>query len=333
LALGQTKTNWVVLDEIQKIPVLLDEVHRLIEKHKIHFALCGSSARKLKRLGTNLLAGRALTLSMEPFSYGELGNRYHWDRVIQWGLLPSVYFDEKYASQILNAYVNTYIKEEIREEGIVRNVQPFLRFLSIAGQYNAQIVNGKNISREAEVPRANVDVYFSILVDTLLGHFLPAYQPTQSKKDVCHPKFYWFDAGVARAAAGLLFDPVDKLWQGSSFETALFHELRVYNELSQKHRRVCFHRTHTGREIDFVIETVKGQKFGTKPHVILIECKLSNKWDRSWEYAMREFCKTQNVTVDRMIGVYRGSKSYHFGGVDVWPAEDFLKHLFRGEVF
>ena len=126
--------------------------------------------------------------------------------------------------------VNTYLKEEIKEEGIVRNLPPFLRFLEVAGLLNGQVVNGQNIAREASIPRASVDSYFSILEDTLLGHFLPAYRPKAKVREQAHPKFYWFDPGVARGAAGLLFDPVDRLWRGTALETTLFHELRVYND-------------------------------------------------------------------------------------------------------
>lgn len=157
--------SWVMIDEIQKIPNLLDEVHRLMETKRWRFALCGSSARKLRRGGVNLLGGRAVTRNLDTFSYGELGDALDVEFSLQWGLLPLVQFDRENAPDILNSYVNTYIKEEIKEEGIVRRLPPFLRFLNIAGLLNGQLVNGQNISREAGVPRSSVDVYFSILDD------------------------------------------------------------------------------------------------------------------------------------------------------------------------
>ena len=144
--------SWAVLDEIQKIPTLLDEVHRLLESRHWRFALCGSSARKLRRGGANLLAGRALTLSMESFSAAELGADFDLEFSLDWGLLPFIQFNRPDATDILEAYVNTYLKEEIREEGLVRNVPPFLRFLSVAGQLNGQPVHGQNIAREASLP-------------------------------------------------------------------------------------------------------------------------------------------------------------------------------------
>ena len=220
----RTENSWIVVDEIQKIPELLDEVHRLIETKGWRFALCGSSARKLRRGGVNLLGGRAITRYLDAFSCKELKKAFDVKFSLQWGFLPYVQLDRKNAPDILNAYVNTYIKEEIKEEGIVRRLPPFLRFLTIAGQLNGQLINRRNISREATVPRSTVDVYFSILEDTLLGHFLPAYRPNLKVREQTHPKFYWFDPGVARAAAGLVFDPVDRLWMGIALENLIYHE-------------------------------------------------------------------------------------------------------------
>jgi len=160
---ARPEKSWVVVDEIQKIPELLDEVHRLIEAKGWRFALCGSSARKLRRGGVNLLGGRAVTRYLDAFSYKELKIAFDSKFSLQWGFLPYVQLDRENAADILNAYVNTYIKEEIKEEGIVRRLPPFLRFLNIAGQLNGQLINRHNISREAAVPRSTVDVYFSIL--------------------------------------------------------------------------------------------------------------------------------------------------------------------------
>ncbi len=221
--------NWVVLDEIQKVPALLDEVHRLVEKHRWRFALCGSSARKLKRGGANLLGGRALTVSMESFSGSELAESFDLEFALSWGTLPLIYEDPEMAADILSAYVNTYLKEEIQAEGLIRSVPPFVRFLAVAGQVNGQALNVQNISRDAAVARSTVDTYFSILSDTLVGHILPAWRPGLKVREAAQPKFYWFDPGVARAAAGLLRDPIDRLWQGAALETLVFHELRVYN--------------------------------------------------------------------------------------------------------
>lgn len=323
---------WVVLDEIQKVPALLDEVHRLMTARRWRFALCGSSARKLRRSGANLLAGRALTLTFEPFSSAELRTDFDLDFSLQWGMLPFVQNDPPNAAATLAAYVHTYLKEEIRQEGIVRNVAPFVRFLSVAGQLNGQIVQGQNIARDAGVPRATIDVYFSVLEDTLLGHFLPAWQPRAKVRERSRPKLYWFDAGVARAAAGMHLDPADRTWLGFALETLLFHELRVHNESAGKHRPISYYRTAAGTEIDFVVETNKGRP-GVPAHVVCIEVKLAPRWDCAWERPMRSLQQSGVVVVDRMIGVYRGPRVYHRDGIDIFPVENFLAELHAGRIF
>src|SRR3989338_9625320 len=151
--IGNEPPEWIWIDEVQKVPRLMDEVHRLMESRHLKFALSGFSARKLKREGANLLAGRAITKNMEQFSYGELGHQYNLGRAIQYGLLPLVYLYPKDAAETLQTYVHTYIKEEIKEEGVVRKLDPFLRFLEVAGKLNSQQINSSNISRDAMISR------------------------------------------------------------------------------------------------------------------------------------------------------------------------------------
>jgi predicted AAA+ superfamily ATPase len=329
---GRAAGAWIVLDEIQKVPPLLDEVHRLMGLQKWNFALCGSSARKLRRGGANMLAGRALTLSMESFSAAELGDFFDLEFALNWGMLPFVWNDPQYAADILAAYVNTYLKEELQAEGLIRNVPPFVRFLSIAGQINGQIVNVQNIARDAAVARSTVDNYFGVLTDTLVGHFLPAWRPGLKVREASQPKFYWFDAGVARASADLLRDAADRLWQGAALETMIYHELRVYNEVSRKQRPLHYYRTPAGVEIDFVIETAH-RRPDSLPRVIAVEVKRAERWDRAWEKPMRSLADHAGVTVERMFGVYCGSRIYQFDNITVLPFADFIKALFAGEVF
>ncbi len=324
--------EWVVLDEIQKIPPLLDEVHRLIESRGWRFALCGSSARKLRRGGVNLLAGRALTLNMEGFSAQELGREFDLPFATDWGTLPFVRDQPEQAAEILSAYLNTHLKEEVREEGLIRRVPPFVRFLGIAGQLNSQVVNGENVSREAAVSRSTVDSYFAILVDTLLGHFLPAWRAGLKVREVAHPKFYWFDPGVARAAAGWLRDPVDRAWQGAALETVVFHELRVYNEVSHKQRPIAYYRTSSGVEVDFIIETAR-RTSETPPHIVAIEVKRSEKWNRDDEKPLRSIAALPGLKADKLIAVYCGDRSYSFDNLNVMPARAFFEALHRGEVY
>lgn len=332
MAGSQPEGSWIVLDEIQKIPQLLDEVHRLMESRRWRFALCGSSARKLRRGGANLLAGRALTLNMEGFSARELGHAFDVDMAVDWGTLPFVIREPGRAADILSAYLNTYLKEEVREEGLVRRVPPFVRFLAVAGQMNGQAVNLQNIARESGVARSTAETYFAILEDTLLGHFLPAWRPRLKVREAAHPKFYWFDPGVARGAAGWLRDPTDRLWQGTALETLVFHELRVYNETARKHRPISYYRTAAGVEVDFVIET-SGRRAGEPAEIVAIEVKRADKWNREYERALRSLEKLEGIKPKKLIGVYRGKRSYAFEKVEVLPVEAFFEFLHDGRIF
>lgn len=324
--------RWVVIDEIQKIPSLLDEVHRLIEKRKWPFALSGSSARKLKRGGANLLASRALRRRLEGLTFAELGTDWDLDHALAWGSLPQVWNSRSDAAEILDAYFHNYLKEEIREEGIVRQYPPFLRFLAIAGQLNGQVVNASNISRDAMVPRSSVDGYFSILSDTLLGHFLPAYQPRLKVRERAHPKFYWFDPGVARAAGGRLFTAPEPSLQGFALEAWIYHELRVYNETARRHRPMFYYHTTGQNEIDFVIESAPAQAH-QPPRVVCIEVKHAERWNSSWEKPIRALRALSDIHVDRMVGVYRGARVLRSEGFEVFPVAEFLKRLHQGDFF
>jgi predicted AAA+ superfamily ATPase len=332
LVTNPSPSQWVILDEVQKIPALLSEVHRLMEARDWRFALCGSSARKLKRGGADLLAGRAITLEMEPFCSSELGSSFELTHALDWGQLPVLYGKAGLEPDILSAYVGTYLKEEIKEEAAVRNFAPFLRFLQVAGILNGQILNTENIAREARVPRTTVDGYFELLQDTLLGYFLPAYRPGLKVRESARPKFYWLDCGIARACAGLLRDPLGSDWKGTALETLLFHELRTWNSTASRHRPISYYRTGSGVEIDFIIETRKRQP-GQKPSVICIEVKHSENWQRNWEKPMRSLAADDSIDAERLIGVYRGSRSYRFGQVEVFPVETFLQELHAGNIF
>lgn len=331
LVRGRSSDSWIVVDEVQKIPALLDEVHRLMGIGEWRFALCGSSARKLNRGGANLLAGRALTRRMEGFSAEELGDRFALEAALNWGTLPFVWNEPDAAADILAAYVNTYLKEELQAEGLIRQAPPFVRFLAVAGLCNGQVVNAQNLARDAAVARSTVENYFSILTDTMLGHFLPAWRPGVKVREAAQPKFYWFDPGVARAAAGRLCDPLDRLWRGAALETLIFHELRVYNEISRKQRALFYYRTAAGVEIDFIVETAR-RSLEAPARAVAIEVKLAEKWDRSWEKPMRSLGATGGVEVERMFGVYGGSRRYEFDGVNVLPVPDFLRALYAGEI-
>ena len=323
---------WIVLDEIQKAPGLLDEVHRLMESRRWRFALCGSSARKLRRGGANLLAGRAVTVNLEGFSASELGNKFDLSTSLDWGMLPFVQEDQEQAAEILSAYLNTYLKEEIREEGLVRGYRPLSGFCPWRDNSMDRWSTFRTSPGRQAYPEGPVDTYFSILMDTLLGHFLPAWRPGLKVREAAHPKFYWFDPGVARAAAGWLRDPADRVWLGAALETLVYHELRVYNEVSRKLRPLFFYRTPAGVEVDFIIETARRQ-WDSPPHLVAVEVKRAERWGRVWEKHLRSLIENPGLIIDRLIGVYCGSRIYEFDNLTVFPLEDFVTALFAGEIF
>lgn len=238
----------------------------------------------------------------------------------------------KHAADILHAYVHTYLKEEIREEGLVRQVDPFVRFLRVAGQMNGQLLNTSAIATHAQVPRNSVANYFTILEDTLVGTRLPAYQPGSRIREVQHPKFYWFDAGVARAAAELLFDPIDPVGHGFALETWVFHELRVYNELGGARRGLFHYKTGADVEVDFVVETRK-KTMSRRAEAILIEVKTSRRWSADFERHLHAAAANANFDVRKKIGVYLGADRLRRHDIDVFPLKDFVGALHQGEIF
>ncbi len=325
--------GWVLIDEVQKIPALLDEVHSIYEERGINFALTGSSARKLKRSGVNLLAGRALNFSFFPLVYPEYGDAIPLMDRVEWGTLPLVVDQMEHRADTLETYVDNYLRQELVEEGIVRNLEPFTRFLQVAALMNAQILNVENIARDAQVKRPTVDKYFEVLIDTLIGYRLPAYQPGLKTKEVAHPKFYFFDPGVARAAAGLVREPLDRSQLGFQLETFILNEVRAYNEYSRRKRDLYHYALSGGRDIDLIIQLEK-KTTSKSDRVVAIEFKLKNKWDSGWTKQLEEFRAWKGASsVEKLIGVYTGEQRLKIGNVEVFPVDGFLKALHSGEIY
>ncbi len=240
----------VVIDEIQKLPALLDEVHLLIEKQGIHFLLTGSSARKLRRGGVNLLGGRARSQTLHPFIYRELQD-FDLLRALNFGLIPSVYFSDSPAED-LKAYAGNYLREEIAAEGLIRNVPAFSRFLEVAALCNGTLINYTLIANDAQVPKSTVQEYFRILQDTLIAEELPAWRQTVIRKPMATSKFYFFDVGVVRHLqhrSGLQEKAPEF---GEAFETYLFHELKAYIDY-QSRGELHYWRSKSNFEVDFIL--------------------------------------------------------------------------------
>ncbi len=262
------KDSLVIVDEVQRVPVLLDYVQKAIEERGLRFILSGSSARKLRRGGINLLGGRAADLRLHPLTLEEAGGDYSLAQGLHFGSLPKVVSlvlggNAANAKRILRSYTTTYIKEEIQAEALTRNVGAFQRFLSVAVQGNGQVLEFSNISRECSVPMSTVKEYYSILEDTLLGQFLWPWDRNERKK--ARPKFYFFDCGVVRALQNRLEDPATSEENGILFENFIFREMIKYRDYLEKPHEFSFWR-EGNHEIDLLVSDGRGLRLG-------IECK------------------------------------------------------------
>jgi len=324
--------NWVIIDEVQRIPELLNEVHSLYEDLKLNFALSGSSARKLKRGGANLLAGRALQKFMYPLVWSEFPKNWTIEKAISWGTLPGVVTDETHKVETLATYVETYLRQELMEEGLIRKADPFMRFLAVAGIMSGQTLNVDNVARDAAVGRTTVQTYFDILEDTLIGFRLPSYRAELKVKEVSHPKFYFFDSGVARACGDQVRFEIDSSYRGFLFESFMIGQLQAFNSYFGRGLKLAYYKISGGAEIDLVIETKKKSQRGAA-EVVCIEFKSAKKWDHRWNQPINDFSDQGKLKVQRKIGVYLGQESLKSNGFEVWPAEKFLEELFSGSLF
>lgn len=272
------KPEWVFIDEVQKVPKLLDHVHRLIEKKKQKFILSGSSARKLKRQGANLLAGRAFLNQLYPLTGRELGKNFNLDQALQWGTLPKTCLtdSEEGKKAYLKSYVQTYLKEEIRVEQLVRDLDPFRGFLEISAQMNGKILNYSRIAKEVGTTDKTIHSYFQILQDTLVGFYLPAFHRSARKSQVEHPKFYWFDPGVKRQLDRTIESrliPSTSAF-GEAFEHWVILEIMRLAEYAGKDWSFSFFRTKEGNEVDLIISPNRKEE-------ILIEIKSTTRVNES----------------------------------------------------
>jgi predicted AAA+ superfamily ATPase len=243
----------IVIDEIQRIPELLNEIHRLIESRNITFLLTGSSARKLRRGKANLLAGRVWSAGMFPLIYQEI-TEFNLERYLQYGGLPAVYLSE-YPEEELDAYVNTYLKEEILAEGLIRRLPPFSRFLKTIALVNGEMINFTKLANDCQVPPSTATEYVALLEDTLVGFLLPAWTESKKRKAIRTGKFYFFDPGITHILAGTeALDRNSNLY-GKSFEQFICMELRAYLSYRRKKFPLAYWRSKNGHEVDFLLGT------------------------------------------------------------------------------
>ncbi len=316
--------KWVVIDEVQKVPSLLNEVHRLIEEKKYKFILSGSSARKLKKESDNLLAGRARQTYLYPLVSAEVDYKIDLQKTLQFGMLP-ISFTSNDPQSYLKSYAETYLQEEIKAEALTRNIASFVRFLEIASRQNGQVTNMSSLSRDAGVARQTVQNYFELLVDTLVGSWLPTWKLKSSTKQVSHPKFFLFDSGVVRALSGRLPYPPTHEEAGPLLETFIINELKAYLHYTNKHYPLFYWRNHNGVEVDFFFET--------QSEYIGIECKLSANWENKYNKGLNRMLSEIGKQKVKLIGIYSGKRKAKYGEVEVYPVLDFLKTLWSGELF
>lgn len=314
----------VIIDEIQKIPELLDIVHLILFKEKMNyqFALTGSSARKLKRSNANMLAGRAINRSFFPLLIDELSSnkKINIEKVLQFGSLPETVMTEDIQEKIdyLSAYVETYLKQEIQQEALTRNLDQFMRFLKVSSITNAQITNWSNVARDTGIARSTVVGYYEILIDTLLGWVLPAFQPKAKIKEVSHPKFYWFDTGVLRVLQNVIQEPLDQTEKGILFETLVCNEVRALNSILGIGAELFYWRTESGNEVDLIVK--RGKK------VIGIEIKARTSWKNQDHYGLKTLLQEKKINTG--IGIYMGNDSLQVDkNIRVIPLNQLSKEL------
>lgn len=304
----------VVIDEIQKLPELLDEVHDLIETRGLRFILTGSSGRKLKRSGVNLLAGRAWQCDLFPLCSAELGD-FDLDTYLLYGGLPQVLTSSDPVEE-LDAYINTYLKEEIMAESLVQNLAHFSSFLRIAALGNAQQINFANISRDTGVSAASVRAWFGILQDSFIGFLLEPWQGPK-RKAVATAKFYFFDVGVANFLSGFHALPQDSAMFGTAFEHFIAMELRSWLSYRRIKERFCYWRTREGLEVDFII----GRK-------LAIEVKASIRVHSRDLKSLRALAQEEHFE-ERILVCREEQERTTEDGIRILPWRRFLKELWR----
>ncbi len=305
----------VVIDEVQRIPELLNEVHRLIETKGVRFLLTGSSARKLRRGGVNLLGGRARTKYLHPLTYKELGGVFNLSSAIERGLLPSIYFSDD-PQEDLKAYAGLYLQQEIVAEGATRNVPAFSRFLKVAALCNGTIVNFTNVSNDAQVARTTVYEYFDILKDTLVLYELPPWRKTTRRKPLASSKYYFFDVGVVSVLQGRRFRAGTPEF-GEAFETYIMHELKSYSDYVSG-EPLSFWRSTSGFEVDFIIGDHTAVEIKAKDNVSIQDLK-----------SLRALAEEKKLK--HYLCVSLEIRPRKVEGILILPWREFLERLWSGE--
>lgn len=315
----KNSSEYTIIDEVQRVPELLNEVHRLIENNSLKFILTGSSARKLRRGGVNLLAGRALTYRLYPLTAAEVGDSFDLALSVKYGMLPEVLNtnNEEEKSRYLLSYIETYLKEEIMAEGLTRNLAGFARFLQVASFSVGSILNISEIAREIMIERKVVENYFSILDDLMLGIRIPVFSKRAKRVLVVRPKFYFFDAGVYQALRPQSVLDSESEVGGAALENLFLQNYlaTVANEIDRL--EISYFRTVAGSEVDFVIHG--------KDKLLAIEIKNSHRYNSSWLRGLRQFGK--DYPEAKLLLLYTGRERMYVGNIEIIPIADYLMQM------
>jgi len=316
---GASQSDPIIIDEIQKLPMLLDEVHWLIENRKLRFILCGSSARKLRRGHANLLGGRAVRYELHPLVFPEITD-FSLLKALNAGLIPR-HYDSPQPERLIQSYVGDYLKEEIVAEALTRNIPAFSRFLEVAALSNGEIVNYTNIARECGVSSPTVKEYFQILEDTLIGSHLPAFQKRKKRRLVTSPKFYFFDLSpVIHLTRRGKVQPGSELF-GRALEHFVFMEISAHASYSDLFYPVSYWRTTSGFEVDFVLGD----------HEIAIEVKATELANESHVKGLRRFREEYAVRRAILVSLDPTPRKTQ-DQIEILPWQAFLKELWAGRI-
>ena len=308
--------DYIIIDEVQRVPDVLNEVHRLIEKYKYNFILTGSSPRKLKKKGPNLLAGRALKYSMHSLTAIELGEDFKLSHSLNYGHLPCAY-TELNPKGYMESYVKTYLEEEIQQERLTQNLSSFSRFLEAASFSQGSVLNISSVAQDCAVERKVVENYFAILEDLLIAYRVPVFTKRAKRRMAAHPKFYFFDVGLYRALRPM--GPLDMPEEigGQALESLLFQELNAINDYFGLGYRIFYWRTASDTEVDFVLYGDKGIK--------AFEIKRTAKLHSRMLRALNAFIK--DYPQAKAYFVYGGNRRLYESGIEIIPIEQVLKNL------
>jgi uncharacterized protein len=317
----------IIIDEIQKIPDLLNEVHWLIENAQAKFILCGSSARQLKNVSTNLLGGRAWKYNFYPLVFAEVP-KFDLLRALQHGMLPKHYLSSaKFIHEYLRSYVEVYLAEEIRNEGLVRNLSGFARFLDVVGINNTEMINLTNIARDCGVDRSTVQGYYQILLDTMLGYNVYPYSH-KVKREIIQtvPKFYFFDVGIGNYLSKQNISSLVGAQAGHALENYILQELVAYRGINRKQFEITYWRTKTGLEVDFILGDA----------VVAIEVKLSTAVHKEDLKGLIAFCAEHPRVNGIVVSLDKRPRELTIGEdskILIWPCITFLEKLWQGLIF